>query len=443
MFSEVGRLLVTTALVCTGGAAAGGVSGVAVRAARADVWDPAVTLSEPNWYQYASDSAVSANGDMAVVWDLDGDIQLARRPAGGDWDPTETVASDAGSPQLDYDGAGRLLLVWATNQAGSPKRIVARTLTPGSGWDAPRVIAHRRTGSVSVLDLDLNAGGEALLAWQWNTRGLVSRATTAGTWSTGLRISNVDSRALDVELGDGGLAAVLVQRAIRRGENAADLILQVARQPRGGEWGPFTVVRTLRDVPAPWVGTGGLAVDATGRTTVAWLARTPTGSWEIRAIRARGARPWGKPAVLATSVGDWESPVRVVGNPRGDVVVTYQGWRDRSLRAVHRPSDGPWSAPVNVSGRVAYICDWDAALAPNGRALALWSRSSGPGDWGYGVDAALMTPAGKWRAPQRLTSTKTVDGHARLAAMNHGEALAVWSAKAGPYAFRVTARTLS
>lgn len=52
-----------------------------------------------------------------------------------------------------------------------------------------------------------------------------------------------------------------------------------------------------------------------------------------------------------------------------------------------------------------------------------------------------MTSTGKWRASERLTSAKTVDGHARLAAMNHGEALAVWSAKAGPYAFQITART--
>lgn len=384
MFSDLGRFLVTTALVCTGGAAAGGVSGAAEEAARADAWDPAVTLSEPNWYQYPSDSAISANGDMAVVWDLDGDLQLAQRPAGGVWGPTETVVSDAGTPRLDYDGTGRLLLVWAANPAGSPKRIVARTLTPGSGWGAPRIIAHRRTGSVWVNDLDVNSGGEALLSWEWNTRGLVTRGATTGAWSTGLRISDVDSRALDVELGDGGLAAVLVQRAIIRGESSADLILQVARQPRGGEWGPFTVVRTLRNYSVPWVGAGGLAVDASGRTTVAWLARTPTGAWEVRAIRARQARPWGQPVVLGPSLGkragSREFPVRVVGNQTGDVLVTYHGWRDRSLRAVHRPSGGPWSTPVNVSGRVAYLCDWDAALAPNGRALALWSRSSGEGD---------------------------------------------------------------
>jgi hypothetical protein len=207
------------------------------------------------------------------------------------------------------------------------------------------------------MDLDVNAGGEALLSWQWNTRGLVTRGTTTGTWSTGLRISDIDSRALDVELGDGGLAAVLGQRAIRGNHDAADLILQVARQPRGGEWSPFKVVRTLRNFPAPWVGTGGLDVDASGRTTLAWLARTPTRSWEIQAIRARQGRSWGKPAVLTRSVGDWEFPVQVVGNPKGDVLVTHQGRQNRSLRAVHRASNGHWSAPGNLSGTVRYICD--------------------------------------------------------------------------------------
>jgi hypothetical protein len=52
-----------------------------------------------------------------------------------------------------------------------------------------------------------------------------------------------------------------------------------------------------------------------------------------------------------------------------------------------------------------------------------------------------MTRTGRWGDPQRLTDAKTLNGHARVAAMNHGESLAVWSEKAGPYAFEITART--
>lgn len=443
MIAQLSRLIVTMTLIGTAGATADSVSMGGVGSARAGTWTPEVSLSGPSWYQRAADSAVSADGDMAVVWDVHGKIKVARRPAGGAWGPVTTVAVKATTPRLDYDGGGRLLLVWAKNPARVPKRVEARAYTPGSGWDTPRVLARRTAGRASVIDLDVNQGGEAVLSWQWNARGLVARGTVTGAFSTGLRINDVDPRALDVALGDGGLAAVLTQRAIRGEEDEADLVLKVARQPRGEHWGAFRVLRSLGDVAPPWPGTGGLAVDAAGVTTVAWLAPTATPSWSVRVARAGPGGGWSKVALLARTNANWEFPVRVAGNPRGDVLVTYPGRSQRSLRVVRRPSGGPWSGPVNVSGALGYLCDWDVALDPSGRALAVWSRSRGPGDWGRGLDVALMTRTGHWRAPTRLSSARTLDGHARLAAMDNGDALAVWSQKAGSSTFAITARTRS
>lgn len=439
MFSDLGILVATTALICPG-AAPGVVPTATAEVARAGAWAPAVALSDPGLGVPPADSAVSADGDMAVVWDREGEIQLAQRPVGGTWGSAETVTRLARTPRLDYDEGGHLLLAWSAHRPGRPARIKVRAFTVGDGWGATQVVSHRRTGTVSVVDLDVNAGGEAVLAWTWNARGLVSRGSTTGEWSTGARVPQTDR--MDVALGDGGMAALLVQRAIPARGDAADLLLQVARQPRDRDWGAFRVVQRLSDFGPPWVGPGGVTVDSAGTTTVAWCDQRSATRWQIKAIRARQGSRWGAPVVLAAKVAWTEFPVRVEGNASGDVLVTYTPtFGNRTIMAARRPSGGPWSPPTRVARLGDYILDWDAAVAPNGRALAVWSRSSGPGSWGRGVHARLMSVSGQWRAAVRLSGGQTINGHARLAAMNGGVALAVWAEQAGSLAFEITART--
>jgi hypothetical protein len=52
-----------------------------------------------------------------------------------------------------------------------------------------------------------------------------------------------------------------------------------------------------------------------------------------------------------------------------------------------------------------------------------------------------MSVNGHWRAAVRLSGGQTINGHARLAAMNHGASLAVWAEQIGPSAFEIIART--
>lgn len=433
MFSKFGPFAVTTTLICAGAAI-----GAAADVARPPVWGPPATLTTSGGYPVLADTAISDDGDMAVAWSVDRDIQLALRPSGGAWGAAETVVADAESPQIEYDGRGRLLVAWTEHHPGGPARIKVRAFTSSAGWAAPRVVAQRARGPMMVADLDVNDTGGAVLAWTWLRRGLVSRGSTTGTWTTGLVGRN--AARMDVALGDGGLAALTWTRAVPRENGAVDLAYLVARQPQGGGWGAPAVLQTLRNVGPPWPGAGGVTVDSTGHTTVAWQHRTSNGHWQVLAMRTRLGKPWAAPTRLATLSGWNEFPVRVSGNQRGDVLVSYAPALNGRLKGVHRPADGTWSSPSDIAGAGPYVVDWDAAMDPGGRAVALWSRAPGPGTWGRGAQVALMSRTGRWSGPERLTTAQTVDGHARRAAMNHGDVLTVWTRRVGDLDYAIVAR---
>jgi hypothetical protein len=421
MFANLTRLVTLTTLV--GGALASGGC-VGAEGPVAAGWSAPTTLSTSGTPVSAS---VSTTGDLAAVWRSPDGFWVAQRPAGASWGAAESVAAHATSAQTAYDGRGRLVLAWTDQRPGLKARVRVRLHTPGTGWGQPDTVA-RRTATLGIADLAVNAQGATLVGWQrWastGVTGLVSRGRVGGEWRTGLRTRDVSR--LQVALGDGGLAAALVQRTLI-GDHGSQVALQVARQPRGRPWSAPTVLQRLTDVGPPWPGIGGIHVDAAGKSTVAWDARTPGGQWRIVAARAVSGEPWQRPAILARRVGWGEFPVRVSGSQRGDVLVTYLPQPgNRTLQAVRWARPG-WSEPVSVSGLGTYLNDWDVASDPRGAAVALWTRSDGPGTPGRGVVAALMSRAGVWATPQRLSGAESPDGHARVAAMNGDRAAAVWS----------------
>ncbi|MFN8189132.1 MAG: hypothetical protein U0R78_01630 [Nocardioidaceae bacterium] len=410
--------VVTTAVLVP---AASGAPGAVAPAG----WEPAVGLSRAGRGMVASEAAVSPLGDQAVVWVRGGDVRVALRPAGDTWAGAITIGNDAGSAVAAYDPGGRLLVAWAQHPDGGPAAIVGRTLGPAGVWGDPVVVAERATGSLGVEDLAVNGSGDAVLAWRWNTRGQVSRGFLDGGWSTTLRLPHAER--LQVAIGDGGLAAVVAQQVVTSADDGLRVGWVAVRQPRGSAWGDPTVLQQLRDVGPPAPGPAGVFVDQANRTTVAWDARRPDGRWAVTALRAQGDGAWRPPRMLWRHRAFSEFPVRVTGAPSGRVLVTFAGPGSASVLAAQwDPSDG-WSGPVTVTGAASYVNDWSVAMDPSGQAILVWTRSAGPGALGDGVRAALLASDGTWSAPGWLSREATPDGHARLAAMDDGTALAVWS----------------
>lgn len=419
MFSNLSRCVAILALV--GSASALGSPAGAATAVPSDWMDP-VTLAPVG----AEDlrAVVSDTGDMAVVWERSGAIEAAVRPAGGDWVLPATVVASAHSdvPLAAYDGAGRLLVVWAWSRAGDPPRVMARVMDDTGTWADPVQVAHRASGTLRAEDLAVNAKGDAVVGWLWRNRALVSRGSLGGGWTTAAAWTK--TLTLDVALGDRGLAAAMLQRWVGPRTDDVTLTFEVARQTRAGVWGATRVLQTVDQSP-PWVGPGGVAVDAKGVTTVAWQ-RVTAAATRVVAVRAGPGRAFGAPVVLGRQPTRTEWAVRVLATPAGDVLVTWVHNGVADVKAVRRPAGGPWSEPVVACGGQGVVMDWDVALAHGGRAVVAVSKAAHfAAD--YGTRTCFMGRAGHWAAPTQVTAA--VDGP--RVGLGDTDGLVAWLASPG------------
>ena len=131
--------------------------------------------------------AVGPRGDVAVIWysfsfdpAADGEasiaVRIARRPAGGQFGPAETLSTIPASSQVDgapvvavgIDGDGTTTALWSDplpDQNGSDDAVVRTAAAPsGGGFSAVRRISGR-VQTLSGLALAVAPSGRAVAAW--------------------------------------------------------------------------------------------------------------------------------------------------------------------------------------------------------------------------------------------------------------------------------------
>lgn len=438
MFSECMRVLVAAALACAGVMSVGPVTAAAD--GEAGGWDRPVVLARRGT---SAGVAVAGNGEMAVLvshWSggkWRPGLTVVRRTAGGAWEST-TVLRDQHIDFADaeYDARNRLWIAWVNNDA-KPKVLVRHTRS-GAGWTKPTVVAARAKGDFCCLQLELAAPGRATAAWLWES-GLelpalqLAERAPSGEWTPAGRFGGVVD--FDLALGETGLAAVLMGEVLGFESGR----VTISRRPAGGSW---ETPEELATIPADvqLVGMGGLTVDSSGTTTVVWRDRTPALGWQVFVARAAEGGGWEAPVVLGRRAAISGVPPQVLSTPKG-VVLALWNRRDESLTAA-RYQRGAWGDPARLSGKDAH--EWDAALDPTGRAVAVWMPRGWTGELapGLGVKARLMTRTGIWRGRVDVTSP-----HARvlgpIVAMNGGDAVVAWwrVITEDPYTFGVSAAT--
>src|SRR4051794_24909797 len=295
----------------------------------ATAWAPPTELARADKY-VAPLVAVDTSGDAVAAWLRFGDgSAFATRPAGAPWSPTHVNASPADpdetflQPGLSEDDAGNatVIRISSSNAAealfrpaggsfGAPHGLssggaqvfdvaskVDRSGRVLAAWDEPGMVrSAQRTasadwaplediatgGPVFALDVDVNAAGAMVMAWEESGAQQVTRAATrppGGPWSTPVTLATTDydpSPAVAVD--DAGIATVVWS------ENGP----VVARSaPVGGAWGPKTTVSP------PGTGGSEIDVDAGSVTTAVW--------------RGTHAGVGGEAVMAATRAGDaWQ-----------------------------------------------------------------------------------------------------------------------------------------
>ena len=341
----------------------------------ATAWQAPVEVARPG-IGAAPEVALDTNGAATIIWVHDiGErrvLQATIRPAGA---PTWPNANDlSGTPfriqshQVGMDAGGDAVAVWAQRDDADHFYVVG-DLRPAAGgfWLAPVALSSISSNATSGPSLAVLPNGEALAAWIDGGAVRLARGQAAdGTWdptltpATGGVGGDTD---VDVAMNAGG-DAILAWSWRRSATGPA--IVQAAFRPGGGNWSAAVDLGTA--------GAGQSRVQAAinngGGAAVVWLDGT--------ALRGDGRSSstgsWSAPTTIATNVAD--AGARVAMNPVGNAAAAWPNKATGAIRAAIRPAGGAWQPPVRVSS--AGSSDVRVTLDAGSRAVAVWNRSATP-----------------------------------------------------------------
>jgi hypothetical protein len=340
--------------------------------------------------------AMDADGAFTVLWVDRAGVQGAgpgvygRRfdaaglPLGAAFPVHTGVWQDVDALSAGMDAGGTLTVAWHSNgQDGDGLGVYARRYNAAGVALGPEFLVSTATaGDQSYPDVDVNAAGDAVIAWSGPAgAAYVRRYDSSGAALGPEVVANPDSPALApvaVALGDDGdfaVAWVNAAAASTRRLHARRFAADGAPQGR-----PFVASSQIGPA-AP-----GLEMDGSGNFTVVYSAGTDgddAGAF-ARRFNAAGV-PQGEPFRVNTAAAGDQSSSAVAGNAAGAFVVAWT--------TEYKPYGT--GANSDVSAQL-----YAAVPDPAAAAGVVWDDADGdgvrdPGEPGRdGVTVMLYTPAG-------------------------------------------------
>lgn len=350
-------------------------------------WESPVTISSPGATNPSI--AVTRTGIAFAVWQQSGLVEVAVRPAGGMWQPPETLSSPldtSQAPSIAVDAAGDAFAVWGRARAGELS-IQGSVRPVETGAWGPLENVTTPPASDYEPKLAVSGRGDALVVWTLPGGYLMSSFRSADThaWAPpqtiapgGNIIDNGDaSFALD---SDGNAALVYRHR-----EGFGMGTMGTRRLISTGQWEAATYLHYSNyDTD--------LALDAQGNAVAVWdglgLSRTIVeaaslprgGSWSGPANVSGEAytNRFGRVAVdaVGNAIAVWQRttqpppppPAPLPGAELPDEGLEYVA------QAAVRPAGGNWQPPQDVSPPGVTATDISVAMDPAGNGIAIWLR---------------------------------------------------------------------
>lgn len=331
--------------------------------------------------------------------------------------PQELSPERRRNPVVASDSGRTIVVAWET-QTGEP--IEARVRT-GRTWSPIR--------QISEVDARLPAAavtpdGSALIAWQgFDGDRAVIRLARHGEdgWSTGRIVSPPGVSAREPQLAvDGSGRATVAWLADAGGLRST---VMVAAEDDAGRMSPPTTVgpplknRRLR-LSLAVDGTAAMAWQADGPDRGAYVAVRSDGRWSAATRVSPAGHEALEPAVAAGRDGT-ASAIWVTAHDGARIETTdFAAGTWGPATTLDNGDDRP--REIARPGRA----DTGPAIAllPNG-AAAVWSRHSADGAW---VRAALRRPGARWSTPIDLSRPGAAAGGATLAQQPGAHAAAGW-----------------
>jgi hypothetical protein len=397
-------------------------------AAASPTWLAPVDVSATGHAAFSPQVTLDAQGNATAVWQRSNGpntiVQSATRPAGGAWsapDDLSATGQNAATPQFTVDAQGNATAVW--QRANGNLFVQSATRPAGGTWSAP-VDLSVTGGDASGPQVAVDAQGIATAVWQRSASNSIVQSATLradGTWSPPVDLSAAGHDA------SGSQVAVDAQgnaTAIWYGYDGSNLIVQSATQPAGQPWStPVDLSATGQSASDPQV-----TLDGQGNATAVWHRSNGTNDIVQSATRPTGG-PWSAPVDLS-GAGQNASAPQVALDAQGTATAVWYRYdgSNNIVQSATRPAGGPWSVPVDLSGAGQNASAPHVALDAQGSATAVWYRYDGSNNI---VQSARRPAGGPWSAPvDRSGAGQSVQGP-QVAVDGQGSATAVWSRSNG------------
>lgn len=200
--------------------------------------------------------ATGPEGQVAVAWMIDGQVQVAVRSADGAWGRAARVSrpgSETDTPRVAVGTGGRVAVTWdsivRTPSAGHRSRISSTVwvaLRTGTGWGPPARLSGVREGAMAA-DVGLDGLGRATVVWSRSVGprrfavASMTRGPQAVGWSAPVLLSSPARGPLSPAIAtnaEGGTVATWA-RCVRH----ATPRIEATSREQGGPWSAVAALR--------------------------------------------------------------------------------------------------------------------------------------------------------------------------------------------------------
>ena len=373
-------------------------------------WNAPVIIGTNGLFGTGEDVAMDARGAAIAVWNqgvpsetgyAEGTLYASRFVPGEGWGLPARIGTAGGSdlaPRIAVDPEGNAFVVWfngkfeqlAGEPAGTGKwtdSVWANHFVLGAGWGSPTLLEAERGGLANIA---VDAFGNAVAGWYYERdhQPMASRYTPEGGWEAPTVLEG-HSHPVKVAMDSDGTAVALWA--------FGPAPLRVSRHIPGTGWEAPTELVGAQDV-ITWpyevaAGVEGTAIAAWSFGSTTHFNGSEKDPYYNRQVYARSFAPevgWRVATVLSKETGSVvvRDVHSVAMDPQGDGVVVWtehDGART-SVWASHYARGRGWGAAETISDLLPAADSWvnfywqmsaEIAMDREGRAIAVWSQSSG------------------------------------------------------------------
>jgi hypothetical protein len=363
-------------------------------------WSPPVTIAAVR--EEAQPRLAVSAGKAVIVWtdtirtrSGEATVVLAStRLRGKRWSRPRNISAkkrwfyepEGEEPQLAMTRGGKAIVVWSARNEGHSTVGFIGSATQGAGgtdWSAP--VGLRGSFEGEAPQVATTPAGEAVVLWgaYYNEESLIAVASRPpkGPWK-GAQYLSTPGTFPEPQLAvtsKGEAIGTWTKERVEGGERK----VQVTTRTPGGKWrvktlapqdygvGPTIVTEPGGRATVFWVKSAPLTFE---KGTVVASTHTPGGGWDVsRSVAAEGLQlPGLSESPIAVTRGGESIALWAADSSSGEGTTILSSSRRRRQ---------PWSEPTQVStsppGSRSRAPDLQLALAPDGRAFAIWRTFNG------------------------------------------------------------------